>query len=93
MGEAGHDRIGVGLGLADQRCLHRLQTRIEPIERIAHPQLQVGRHLIVARARRVQPPGRIADQHGQPRLDIHMDVFEGGFEFKGAALDFLKDRL
>ena len=43
---------------------------------MASRRAEVGRHLVVARARRVQPPGRLADQLLQPRLDVHVYVFE-----------------
>jgi len=43
--------------------------------------------LIVARARGVQPPGRGADQLGQPRLDVHVDVLELHPEGEGAGRD------
>ena len=44
--------------------------------RVAHPQPEIGRHLVVARARGVQPAGRLADQLGEPALHVHVDVFE-----------------
>ena len=44
--------------------------------RVAHPEAEVGRDLVVARARGVQPAARLADQLGQPRLDVQVDVLE-----------------
>ena len=77
MGEAGHERAGVLLGLRDERRLQRLEGGGRgPVDRVAHPELEVGRDLVVARARGVQAPGRLADELGEPRLDVHVDVFE-----------------
>ena len=52
-----------------------------------HPQPEIGRDLIVARARGVQPAGGRADQFGQPALDVHMDVFERALELELAGAD------
>ncbi len=61
--------------------------------RVAHPQPEVGRHLVVARARGVQAPGGLADQFAEPALDIHVDVFERAAEGELAALDLRQDRV
>ena len=60
----------------DQRGLQRLQCRLGLVHRIAHPQPKIGRHLIVAAARGVEPSGRCTDQFGQPAFGRHVDVFE-----------------
>ena len=39
----------------------------------------------------MQPPGRIADELGQARLDVHVDVFERARKREGACLDFARD--
>ena len=93
VGEAGHDRIGMGLGLVDQGRLQVLQVGVQAVDGVAHPEAQVRRDLVVARARGVQPAGRRADQFGEPRLDIHVYVFQRRAEFEAAALDLLKDRV
>ena len=64
---------------------------VEAVDRLAHPEPEVGRDLVVARARRVQAPGRLADQLPEPRLDVHVDVFERGLKLEVAALDFSRD--
>ena len=51
------------------------------------PQPEIGRDLVVARTRGVQPAGGGADQLGQPALDIHMDVFERPLELELAGAD------
>ena len=76
MGEAGHDGAGMLLGPGDQRPHHVLDLADSPS--------------IASRtqSRKSAPPGRcgcapvcsrsagLADQLGQPRLDVHVDVFE-----------------
>ena len=60
----------------DQRALQRLEPGIGLVDRVAHPQAEVGRHLVVAAARGVQAPGHRADQLGEAALDGHVDVLE-----------------
>ena len=88
MGEAGHDRRGVGLSLAGQRPHQVIDLLGEGIDGIAHIQPEIGRHLVVARARGMQPARRLADDFGQPRLDIHVDVFQRARKREVAAGDF-----
>ena len=52
---------------------------------------QVGCHLVVAGARRVQPSRRVADLLGQARLDVGVDVFQRSVERELAALDLALD--
>jgi hypothetical protein len=53
--------------------------------------LEVGRHLVVAAARRVQPPPRLADDLGQPPFDVHVNVFERRVERPLATLELARD--
>ena len=85
--EARHDGGGIFLGAVDQGRLQVGQHRLQPVDGVAHPQPDVERHLVVARARGVQPAAGRADQLGQPRLDVEMDVLELGRELEAAALD------
>ena len=85
MGVAGHHRGGFGLGAVDQGLLQVAHRAVEAVDRVAQPQPQIGRHLIVARARGMEAPRRRPDQLGEPRLDIHVDVFVLGAEDKAAA--------
>ena len=89
MGEARHDGRGVFFGAVDQRRLQVAQHRLQPVDRVAHPQPHIERHLVVARARRVQAAAGRADQVGEPRLDVEMDVLELGRELELAALDLV----
>ncbi len=91
MREARHDGRRMCLGLADERQLQCRQRRVERIEAFAHVEPEVGRHLIVARARRMQPPGGRADQLLQAALDVHVHVFERAREPHLAAVDLGQD--
>ena len=93
MGEARHHGIRVLLGALEQGRLQVPQQTVGAIERVAHPKAQVGRDLVVARARGVQLAAGIADQLGEPRLDVHMDVLERGAERELARLDLALDAL
>jgi hypothetical protein len=63
------------------------QRQIEPVEMIADIKPQIGDDLIVPGARRVQASGGRADQFGQARFHMRMDVFQGAGELELAALD------
>ena len=76
VGKAGHDAARMLAGAGDQRDLQRLQPGIGLVHGIAHPEAEVGRHLIVARTRGVQPPCGRADQFGKSRFGGHVDVLE-----------------
>ena len=71
-----HHRIGMFQRLRGERTLIIRQRNIELVDGVAHPQAEIGRHLIVARPRGVQPPRRRADQLGQAQFHIHMHVFQ-----------------
>ena len=78
MGEAGHDGVGMLVGAGDQRILERVDPGERLVDRAAHPQLEVGRDLVVARAGGVEAARDRPDQLGQAVLDVHVDVFERG---------------
>ena len=79
------------LGFLSQHQLQRGQLAVDGVDRVAHPEPEIGRHLIVARARRVQPPGGRADQILQAAFDVHMHVFKLALELEFAALDLVCD--
>ena len=62
--------------LGDQRAPQLIDRVDERVAAAARVEPQVGRDLIVAAARGVQPAARVADLLGQPRLDVHVDVLE-----------------
>src|SRR3546814_7560121 len=76
MGEAGHDAARMFVGAREERGLDRPQSGIDAPAGGAHPQTEIGRDLIVARTRGVEPPGGFADDRLQPRFDRHVDIFE-----------------
>ena len=76
MREARHHRAGVLQRLLGQRLLVVAEQPVDVVDPRPHPQPEIGRDLIVARARGVQPAGGRPDQLGEPALDVHMDVFE-----------------
>ena len=58
MGEARHDGVDMLFGLREQRALQRQQALVGALASAAHPKPEIGHHLVVARARGVQPPRR-----------------------------------
>ena len=89
--EARHHRIGVEQRLLGQGQLKIVQCRVDRVERVADPEAEIERHLVVARARRMEPSCGLADDLGEARLDVHMDVLQGAGEREGAGLDFARD--
>ena len=88
MGEPRHDPIGARLGLGQKGADQRLKRTRHCVKLITHPEFEIRRHLIIARAARVQPPGGFADQILQAGLDIHVDILKRGRELECSALDF-----
>ena len=66
MGEARHQRVDMFLGPAQQGQLQFGQRAINRINQLAHPQLEVGGYLVIARTCRMKPPRRLANQFGKP---------------------------
>ena len=87
MREARHDGAAVRFRLARQRELQRRQRGVGAVDPRAHVEPEIGRHLVVARARRVQPRGRLADQLLEAALDVHVHVFQRAREGELALLD------
>ena len=88
MREARHHRCSMRQRLLGKSFLVGGERGIDRVDGRTDPEPEIGRHLIVARARGMQPSGRRADQFREPALDIHMDVFERAVEGKRAVLDF-----
>src|SRR5688572_13090058 len=91
MGEARHDQRGVALGLVHQRALQVREQGKESVDLRAQPQPHVGRDLVVARARGMQALARIADQRGQPALDVEMDILGVERPAKAPGVDLALD--
>ena len=91
MREARHHACRMGKRLLGERQLQRAQLLIQRINGIANPEAEIERDLVVARARRVKPPRHRADQLGEARFDIHMNIFERPRKFERTRLDFAGD--
>jgi hypothetical protein len=87
MRETRHHRAGVLERLLGQCPLIVGEQPVDVVDARPYPKPEIGRDLVVARARRVQPPGRGPDQTGQPALDVHMDIFERAIELELARAD------
>ena len=74
--EARHEGRDILPRPAHQRALKGRHQMARLRQRAARPEAEIRHHLVIARARGVQPPGRLADQLLEPRLDVHVDVFE-----------------
>ena len=70
-----------------KRQLERAERAIDRADLVSDIEPEVRRHLVVARARGMQPPGSRADQFRKPVLDVHMDVFERALELELARAD------
>ena len=88
MREARHDITGMLQRALRQPLDQGGQLGVERVQRVADPHAEIGRDLVVARARRVQASGRRPDQLCEPRLDVHVNVFQRALEGEGAGLDF-----
>ncbi len=81
MGIARHDRLAVLLARLDQRRLQLDDARHPFDQRGAHEQPRIGGYLVIATARGVQPPGRLADPLAEGCLHQAVDVLEGAIEW------------
>ena len=88
MGETGHDGAGMFQRPRHQRVLKRRQRRIDLVDGVADIEPEIGRDLVVARTRGVQPPGGRPDQLAKPALDIHVNVLERALEIERSLVDF-----
>ena len=88
MGQAWHHGRGMVERLARQGALKGGKRSVDFIDGVAQPEPEIGRHLIVTRARGVQLTRRRPDQFGEPALDIHVNVLERALEGELAGLDF-----
>ncbi len=91
MREAGHDGVGMLLGKVEQSALRRLDQIGDLIDCRAQVQPHVGRDLVVARARGVQPLAGVADQRGEPLLDVAVHVLEIVRPLEAAGADLSAD--
>ncbi len=91
VGESRHHGVRMALGLCDEFTLQRAQCGDDAIDLAAQPQAQVGGHLVVARAASVQPLAGVADEIGQPLLDVEVHILELEFPRELASFDIRPD--
>ena len=87
VGIPGHDGLFVALGAVEQG-LAKFAERLADLKQ-SRPavHLAVGGHLIVARARGVQPAAHLRPRAlAQIRLDIHVDIFQLALQFEAPVL-------
>ena len=77
---AGHLPVEVLRGALDEHGHQRGDRTLDLGCALARVHRQVGHHLVVARARRVQPAADRSDDLRQAPLDRHVDVFVVGLE-------------
>ncbi len=87
MREARHHGSGMFQRPLHQRTLERGQCRIGLIDGVADIEPEIGRDLIVARTRGVQPSRSRPDQLAKPALDIHVNVLERALEIERSLAD------
>ena len=87
VGKSRHHRCRMFERLLGERALVCGEQPRRFVDRVTDPEPEIGRDLIVARARGMQPPRRRADQLAEPALDIHMNVFERALELELAGFD------
>ena len=87
VGRSGQDGVAVALGQPDERPLEIDDRAVEPVDRPAQPEAQVGRDLVVARPAGVELAGQRADPGRQRRLEVEVDVLELGVPGERPGLD------
>ncbi|MDF9904080.1 UNVERIFIED_ORG: hypothetical protein OKW15_002036 [Pseudomonas reinekei] len=93
VGEARHDAGGFALGLLQQAFLQASDFGQDQVDFVTQPQADIGGDLIVTAAAGMQFFTGHADAVGQPRLDVHVDVFKVDAPVELAGLDFTLDGL
>ena len=87
--ESRHDGLGLALGQIQQGQLQALAPGPDGVDLVAQVEPDVGGHLVVAGAPRVQLFAGVADVRGQRGLDVHVDVFQWDGPVEHAGLDAL----
>ena len=91
MGEARHDCIRFARGEFHQPSLQACELPRDEIAGRAQVEADIRCDLVVAGPPRVQLLARVADQGGQPGLDIHVHILEFHGPLKFAGRDFRAD--
>ena len=89
--EARHDHVGTGLGLVNKHVLEVFDAMNDFVDFGAQIETDVGRHLVVAGAARVEALAGVADKSSEARFDIEMHVFELKLPLERARQNFRAD--
>jgi hypothetical protein len=89
MRESRHHGGDVLFRLVEERPLNLGHEIGDLVDRVAQPQPQIRRDLVVARSRRVQPLARLSDEVDEPPLDIEMHVLGLERPAEASRLDLL----
>ena len=92
MGVAGQDHVAIVGAAADKGPL-QLDSSVDLVDRVADPNPQIGRNLVVAAAGCVQLSAHVAKPVDQRPFDVHMHVFQLAGEAKPVLLNFVADFL
>ena len=93
MGETGHQGVSLALGQVQQSALKAAQFRAGGVDLLAQIEAQICCNLVIARAAGMQFFSCFTDQRREPRLDVHMHVFQADRPVKISLLDILFDLL
>ena len=93
VGVARYDEALLPLGEAEKSHLKRGQAPVEPVDRPPAVEPQVGGHLVVAAAGRMELAAGVAEPGRERRLDVQVDVFLGGGELEPSGPDLASDIL
>ena len=92
MGITGQDQVAVPLGGGDVGGLQGDEAGVDPVERVAGPELDVGGDLVVPAPSGMELPADVADPLDERRLDVHVDVFAFEREREVPRLDLVANR-
>ena len=87
MSKSWHHPIGTGLRLGEARSQESDEPLLCRVQLIADPKPKISGHLIIPATSRMQPTRRFPDNVLQSRLNIHVNVFQGGRKFELSGLD------
>ncbi len=74
MSVTGNDQTPMPLRREAERALKSDKPRVDPVQRVTGPELEVGGHLVVAAARREQFAADITQLLDQCRFDVPVDI-------------------
>ena len=89
MGHPRHDRVSFRLGKVNERILQRGEIGLQLINCVAGKEPHIRGDLVIARTSSVQFLAGLAGDFSEPRLDIHMHIFERCAPHKAIVRDLL----